>query len=658
MAVTQIVGGGTGSQIKAGTITNTEINSSAAIAYLKLNLTGSILNADINSSAAIVYSKLSLTNSIVNADIASAAAIAYSKLALTNSIVNADIASGAAIALSKLATPVIAANGSQAFTADQSHGGFKITNLADPTSAQDGATKAYVDSVAAGLDPKASVRVATTTAGTYASSFANGQTVDGVTLVTGDRILIKNQASAVQNGIHVVQSSGAPVRASDSDGTPSNEVTLGNYTFVTAGTVNAATGWVLNSSDATDPETSIVPGTDTQTWIQFSASTAVTVSGTTNRITVTGGPSYTVDISASYVGQSSITTLGTITTGVWNGTTIGVANGGTGATTFTSNGILYGNGTSAVQVTAQGASGTLFKGTGGAPAFTSHIFQTDNASNSALYSDATSIFEIRNSTESGGMNVYSSPTTTNSVTSGAVSLFSGGASGTTADTGTVSVFSGNATGTSGDVNLSTGTGATAGKVRILTANTLRAEFDSTGINLSGGEAYKIGGTSVLNASTLGSGVTTSSLTTVGTIGTGVWQGTTIANQYGGTGLNTSTAANGKLLIGNGSGFSLNNLTAGTNITIDNSVAGQITISSTGALSATNFVTNELVSGTIDGSNTAFTLANTPTSGTQRLYLNGIALVPGAGNDYTISGANVTMLYAPQTGSVLEADYMK
>lgn len=574
-------------------------------------------------------------------------------------ISNADIHASAAIALSKLATAVIAANGSQAFTNDQSMGGFKLTNLADPTSAGDAVNKAYADSIAAGLDPKASVRVATVTAGTYATSFANGQVVDTVTLVTGDRILIKNQATASQNGIHIVQASGAPVRATDSDGSPTNEVTLGNYTFIEEGS-QAGSGWVLYSSDAASPGTQIVPGTDTQLWTQFSASTAVTVSGTTNRITVTGGPNYTVDISASYVGQSSITTLGTITTGVWNGTTIGVANGGTGATTFTSNGVLYGNGTSAIQATAQGANNTLFKGTGGAPAFTSHIFQTDNASSSALYSDATSIFEIRNSTESGGMNVYSSPTITNSVTSGAVSLFSGGASGTTADTGTVSVFSGNATGTSGDVNLSTGTGATAGKVRILTANTLRAEFDSTGLNLSGGEAYKIGGTSVLDATTLGSGVVTSSLTTVGTIGTGVWQGTTVGTTYGGTGLSiTPTSINdGDLLIGSNSGdaFVKTTLTAGTGITIVNG-AGTITISSTGSFGASNIVTEETPTGAVDGSNVSFSIANTPYVGTVRVYLNGVRQKSG-GVDYSISGTTITFVNAPQTGDELFVDYFK
>lgn len=94
--------GSVSATIQSNVITNAMVNSSAAIAYSKLNLATSILNADINASAAIVYSKLSLSNSILNADINSAAAIAYSKLNLSNSILNADINTSAAIAYSKL----------------------------------------------------------------------------------------------------------------------------------------------------------------------------------------------------------------------------------------------------------------------------------------------------------------------------------------------------------------------------------------------------------------------------------------------------------------------------------------------------------------------------------------------------------------------------
>tara|TARA_R100000231_G_scaffold94825_1_gene71096 strand:+ start:513 stop:1586 length:1074 start_codon:yes stop_codon:yes gene_type:complete len=95
------------------------------------------------------------------------------------------------------------------------------------------------------------------------------------------------------------------------------------------------------------------------------------------------------------------------------------------------------------------------------------------------------------------------------------------------------------------------------------------------IDLASGKEFKINGTSVLSGNTLGSGVTGSSLTSVGTIATGTWNGTAIGIAYGGTGL-TATPANGQLAIGNGSGYTLSTLTAGSNITITNS-AGGITI---------------------------------------------------------------------------------
>ena len=93
----------------------------------------------------------------------------------------------------------------------------RITSLGTPTQTTDAATKAYVDSQLQGLDVKNSVRVATTANGTLSSAFANGQTVDGVTLATGDRILLKNQSTGSQNGIYTVNASGAPTRATDFD---------------------------------------------------------------------------------------------------------------------------------------------------------------------------------------------------------------------------------------------------------------------------------------------------------------------------------------------------------------------------------------------------------------------------------------------------------
>lgn len=89
-----------------------------------------------------------------------------------------------------------------------------------------------------------------------------------------------------------------------------------------------------------------------------------------------------------------------------------------------------------------------------------------------------------------------------------------------------------------------------------------------------------------------------------------------------------------------------------------STAVTYTQDTSGTLSATNFVTEETPSGSINGSNVTFTLAVTPTTGTLKLYLNGVRQKSGAGNDYTLSTNTITMTTAPISGDVLIADYMK
>ena len=105
-------------------------------------------------------------------------------------------------------------------------GGGEVLGLpSTPSSSGSAASKAYVDAVALGLAPKKAVYVATVVPGTLATSFAAGQVVDTVTLSAGMRILIKNQTLAKDNGIYVVQASGAPVRATDMDSiSPIDEV--------------------------------------------------------------------------------------------------------------------------------------------------------------------------------------------------------------------------------------------------------------------------------------------------------------------------------------------------------------------------------------------------------------------------------------------------
>jgi hypothetical protein len=136
----------------------------------------------------------------------------------------------------------------------------RLTNVTDPTQTQDAATKGYVDAVKQALDIKDSVRVATTANITIASDLNVGDTIDGVTLADGDRVLVKDQSTASENGIYVAGSS--PVRAADAN--TSAEVTSGMFCFVEEGTVGGDNGFVLTTNDT------ITLDTTNLTFVQFS----------------------------------------------------------------------------------------------------------------------------------------------------------------------------------------------------------------------------------------------------------------------------------------------------------------------------------------------------------------------------------------------------
>lgn len=265
---------------------------------------------------------------------------------------------------------------------------------------------AAVDAARSGLDAKESVRAATTGNITLSGI----QTVDGVSLVAGDRVLVKNQGTGSQNGIYVV-ASGAWTRSSDAD--TNAKVTSGMFTFVSEGNTNADTGWVLSTNDPITVNTTaldfvqfsgagqITAGnglTKTGNTIDVVAGTGIavnpddvsltgqalafhnlstsgivartgagtvagrTLTGTTNRVTVTNGDGVsgnpTFDIASTYVGQTSITTLGTVATGTWSATEIAATKGGTGQTTFAVGDILYSNATNALTKLTKPASAT------------------------------------------------------------------------------------------------------------------------------------------------------------------------------------------------------------------------------------------------------------------------------------------------------------
>ena len=214
------------------------------------------------------------------------------------------------------------------------------------------ANKSYVDSVANGLDVKASVRVATTAnlgavynnaAGTLTNSGSQAAiSVDGVTLVVTNRVLVKSQTTQAQNGFYKVTTVGTAstnwvlTRTPDADA--ASELTAGAFTFAEEGTLNGDNGYVMSTDGA------VTLGTTAITFEQFSGAGQITAGngltkngntidavGTADKITVSADA---ITIATTYVGQTSITTLGTIAgSAQWTATDVAVAHGGTGAST-------------------------------------------------------------------------------------------------------------------------------------------------------------------------------------------------------------------------------------------------------------------------------------------------------------------------------------
>ncbi|KAJ3225395.1 hypothetical protein HDU81_007948 [Chytriomyces hyalinus] len=218
-----------------------------------------------------------------------------------------------------------------------------------PINPSDACTKAYCDAAIQGLSIKNSVLVATTANGTFASSFVNGSVIDGITLATGNRILLKNQTTATQNGIYTVNATGAPTLASDfSVGTH----VAGIFVFIETGTINGSTGWVITNTAGSD-----LVGTNAIIFTQFSTAGSLTAGGW--RILVIGTLTLNGTISnngASAVGNVAGAAVTVQTTYLGCGTSggAGVTNTGTGVAGITATQTTYGG--------RGGASGAILGG--------------------------------------------------------------------------------------------------------------------------------------------------------------------------------------------------------------------------------------------------------------------------------------------------------
>jgi len=370
--ITPTLGAATATSINGLTISSTTgtlsiANGKTLTASNTLTLTGtdtSSVNFSSGGTVAYVADKLSVFAATTSAELAGVISdeTGTGVLVFSNSPTLVTPTLGAALATSITATSgnmtVNAAAGNNSVNLVPTGTGTvdvankRITSVAEPTQSSDAATKNYVDAVKTGLDVKDSVIVTTT--GNLTGTYSNGVsgvgatltnsgtqaalTIDSRVLTVGDRVLVKNQTAALQNGFYKVTTVGTAsvnwvlTRTVDAD--EDSEITPGAFTFVEEGTLGANNGYVCTNVG------SITVGTTPITFVQFSGAGSVIAGdgltkngntldavGTAGRISISADA---IDISASYVGQTSITTLGTIGTGTWQGDIIAGQYGGTG----------------------------------------------------------------------------------------------------------------------------------------------------------------------------------------------------------------------------------------------------------------------------------------------------------------------------------------
>jgi hypothetical protein len=531
-------------------------------------------------------------------------------------IVDAQVSATAAIQTSKLAqgSLFLLSNGTVPLTANWSAGNFLINNLGTPAVATDAANKSYVDNVAQGLSTKVSVRALAATNVTQSGT----QTIDGVALSAGDTVLCIAQTTGSQNGSWTV-AAGAWTRTPDFDDV--NDQTRSPYWFVGEGTTYAASGWVMTTWPYTI-------GTTALSFTQFTgageiiAGNGLSKSGNTLSINtaITCDLTSVQTLTNKSLAATSLTgTLAAAQFPALSGDVTSTA--GSLATTIAAGAVTL------AKMANLAANSVIGNATGSAavPAAVG-LFSTPTVGTVVLR-DGNANAQLNNAIESVTTTPTAAGTTTLTVASTKTQQFTGAS--------TQTVVMPNAT-------------------TLANGQSFYITNRSTGavtVNMNGGALLQ-----TLGASSFALFVLISNATAAGTWDVGYSAG-------GGTGTVTTVS------VVSANGFAGTVANAGTTpaITMQTSVTGMLkgngtaisaAVLGTDYMAPSDFVIRETPTGLINGSNTTFTLANTPIANTEQVFQNGLLLQPLAGNDYTISGATITMLTAPPTGDKILVTYMK